>query len=368
MKAMVLAAGKGTRLHPLTAEMPKPMAPVVGKPIMQHIFELLARNGVEETHVNVYYLAEAILGCYGEKTQVDGMSVNISREEKLMGTAGGVKRLADRFDETFVVIMGDALTDVDLREVVAFHKERGALATLALMPVSDTSQYGVVELDGEGDILAFQEKPHTNEAISTLANTGIYVLEPEALDYIPEGTFFDFANDLFPRLLEARERFVGYQDAFYWSDVGTLEAYRQAQADVLEGKVQVEIPGKRLDKNLWADEDVWLHRTVGLAGAVMLGRDAVIGRDVTFSGSCAIGQGCWVRQGAIIKNSVMLPGACAGEAAYLEDCIVGSGYHVRPGEQIRGGALVCGERQKKPPPISGELVESGTSIDISPAV
>jgi mannose-1-phosphate guanylyltransferase len=147
---MVLAAGKGTRLLPLTGEMPKPMAPVVGKPIMQHIFELLARYGVEEAHVNVYYLAEAILGCYGEKTQVDGMSVNISREERLMGTAGGVKRLADRFDETFIVIMGDALTDVNLREVVAFHKERGALATLALMPVSDTSRYGVVELDGEG--------------------------------------------------------------------------------------------------------------------------------------------------------------------------------------------------------------------------
>ena len=368
MKAMVLAAGKGTRLLPLTGEMPKPMVPVVGKPTIQHIFELLARYGVEETHVNVYYLAEAIFGCYGAKTQVDGMSVNISREERLMGTAGGVKRLADHFDETFVVIMGDALTDVDLREVVAFHKDRGALATLALMPVLDTSQFGVVELDGEGGILAFQEKPHPTEAVSTLANTGIYVLELEALDYIPEDTFFDFANDLFPCLLEAGERFVGYQGDFYWSDVGTLEAYRQAQADVLEGKVQAEIPGKRLGTNLWADEDVWLHRTAGLEGAVMLGRDAIIGQDVTFSGSCAIGQGCWVRKGATVKNSVVLHGASVGAGAYLEDCIVGPGYHVRPGEQIRGEALVCGEHQKKSPSVSGELVASGTSLDISAAV
>jgi mannose-1-phosphate guanylyltransferase len=243
--------------------------------------------------------------------------------------------------------MGDALTDVDLRGVVAFHKERSALATLALMSVSDTSQYGVVELNGEGGILAFQEKPDPTEAISTLANSGIYVLEPEALDYIPEDTFFDFANDLFPRLLEAGERFVGYEGDFYWSDVGTLEAYRQAQADVLEGKVQVEIPGKRLGKNLWADENVRLHWTIGREGAVMLGRDAIIGRDVTLSGSVTIDQDCWVRQGATVKRSVLLPGASVGEEAYLEDCIVGPGYHERPGDQIRGGALVCRERRRR---------------------
>jgi NDP-sugar pyrophosphorylase family protein len=219
------------------------MAPIVGKPIIQHIFGLLAGTGIEEVHINVFHLAKAILGCYGESSQVDGMSVNVSREERLMGTAGGVKRLANHFDETFVVMMGDALTDVDVREVVAFHKEREALATLAFTPVSDTSQYGVVELDGEGNILAFQEKPKPEEAISSLANTGIYVLEPEALRYVPEGTFFDFANDLFPRLLEAGERFVGYEGDFYWSDVGTLEAYRVAQSDVLSGKVWVKIPG-----------------------------------------------------------------------------------------------------------------------------
>jgi mannose-1-phosphate guanylyltransferase len=144
---MVLAAGKGTWLHPLTVEIPKPMAPVAGKPMIQYIFELLAASGVDEAHVNVFHLAEAILECYGERSLVNGMSVNVTREERLMGTAGGVKRIAERFDDTFIVIMGDALTDIDVREVVAFHKERGALATLALMPVSYTSQYGVVELD-----------------------------------------------------------------------------------------------------------------------------------------------------------------------------------------------------------------------------
>jgi len=260
MKGMVLAAGKGTRLLPLTAEIPKPMAPIAGKPILQHIFELLAGSDVEEAHVNAFHLPESILGCYGEYALVEGMAVNVSREERLMGTAGGVKRLAERFKNTFVVVMGDALTDIDVREVLAFHKERGALATLALMPVTDTSQYGVVDLDGEGNILAFQEKPRPAEAISTLANTGIYVLEPEALDYVPEDTFFDFANDLFPCLLAAGERFVGYEGDFYWSDVGTLEAYRCAQSDVLAGKVRVKIPGERPRENLWIDGDAWLHR------------------------------------------------------------------------------------------------------------
>jgi mannose-1-phosphate guanylyltransferase/mannose-1-phosphate guanylyltransferase/phosphomannomutase len=195
MKAMVLAAGKGTRLFPLTGEIPKPMTPVAGKPIIQHIFELLARMGVEE--VNVHYLADSILSSYGEKGRVADTEVRFAWEDELMGTAGGVKRLADRFvGETFVVVMGDALTDVDISQIVAFHKEDGAVATLALTRVGDVSEYGVVEIDPFGNVLRFQEKPDPEEAISNLANTGIYILEPKVLEYIAEDTFFDFATDL----------------------------------------------------------------------------------------------------------------------------------------------------------------------------
>jgi mannose-1-phosphate guanylyltransferase len=205
MKAMVLAAGKGTRLFPLTGVLPKPMAPVAGKPVLQHIFDLLARASVEEIHVNLHYLANTILGLYGEETRVDGAKIHFTREEWLTGTAGGVKRLASvgDFDETFVVIMGDALTDVDMCELVAFHKEKRAIATLTLKRVGDTSKYGVAELDAEKNILRFQEKPEAQEAASNLANTGVYVLEPEVLDYIPEGAFFDFAKNVFPQLLES---------------------------------------------------------------------------------------------------------------------------------------------------------------------
>ncbi len=345
VRAMVLAAGKGTRLFPLTGEVPKPMAPVANTPIIRHIFDLLARHGIIEAYVNVYYLADALLETYGEESRVNGMAIHLVREEELTGTAGGVKHLAGvapagDFDGTFVVVSGDALTDVDIKDLVAFHKKKGALATIALHRVYDTSEFGVVEVDEEGNILGFQEKPDPREAISTLANTGIYVLEPEALSYIREDTFFDFARDVFPRLLEAKEKFVGYQGNFYWSDIGTLEAYRQAQYDVLSGKVRVKVPGEKRGKTLWIGENAHIHPSAALEGYIVVGRDAVIGRDVTLSGDVTVGTDCWIRPGATIKRSILLPGASVGDGAYLEDCIVGHGYDVRPGETLRGGALI----------------------------
>ena len=342
MKAMVLAAGRGTRLSPLTGEVPKPMAPVVDKPILQHIFELLSRSGVKEAYANVHHLAEVILEFFGEKARVDGMPVSFTREEELMGTAGGVRRLADRFDGTFVVIMGDALTDVDLGEVVGFHEAHGALATVALARVDDTSQYGVVELDEEGNILSFQEKPNSDEAVSNLANTGIYVLEPEVLRMIPRGVFSDFARDVFPHLLEVGAKFVGYEGSFYWSDIGTLESYRAAQQDVLGGRVKVRIPGTPKAKNLWTGRNARLHPTATFEGGVLVGRDAVVGPRAELIGDTTIGSGCWISPGATVKRSILMPEACVGTGAYLEDCIIGHGYQVRPGDRIRSGTLLRG--------------------------
>src|SRR5215210_6502116 len=279
MKAMVLAAGKGTRLFPLTGEVPKPLAPVADVPIIRHIFDLLARHGVAEAYVNVHYLADALLEAYGEETHINGTTVRLSREDKLTGTAGGVKHLAriastGGFDETFVVVSGDALTDIDLQDLLAFHKEKGALATIALHRVYDTSEFGVVEVDEEGNILSFQEKPDPREAVSTLANTGIYVFEPKVLEYIPEDTFFDFARDVFPLLLEEGERFVGYEGNFYWSDIGSLEAYRQAQVDVLSGEVKVKVSGEKRGESVWVGENAQVHPSARLEGRVVVGEDA----------------------------------------------------------------------------------------------
>ena len=337
---MALAAGKGTRLFPLTGEVPKPMAPVVDTPIIEHIFGLLASHGIEKVYVNVHYLADILLETYGESSRVNGMEVCLSREERLLGTAGGVRRLAEEFDETFVVVSGDALTDVDVGKLVAFHKEKEALATIALHRVYDTAEFGVVEVDEDGNIRGFQEKPDPKEAISTLANTGIYIFEPQALEYIPEDTFFDFAKDVFPRFLENGERFVGYQGNFYWSDIGTLQAYREAQYDVLSGRVRVKVPGEKRGESLWVGEDAQIHPSASLEGYVVVGRDAVIGRDVFLSGDVTVGSDCWIRPDATIKSSILLPGASVGDGVYLEDCIVGHGYDVRAGETIRGGALI----------------------------
>ena len=339
---MVLAAGKGTRLFPLTGEIPKPMAPVVDKPIIQHIFELLAEAKVDEVRVNVHYLADVILDHYGEQTEVDSMPISFTREEELMGTAGGVKNLVDHLDETLVVVMGDALTDVNVREVVDFHKDHGASATIALMRVDDTSRYGVVELDDEKNILNFQEKPEPSEARSDLANTGIYVLEPEVLDHIPENAFFDFARDVFPRLLKAGVKFVGYEGSFYWSDIGTLEAYRSAQHDVLTGKVRARIPGARARDGLWTGRGARLHPTATFTGGVLVGRNAVVGREVTVTGDTTVGSRCRIRPAATVQRSILLPGARVGEGAHLDGCIVGHNYDVRPGERIQGAALVRG--------------------------
>jgi NDP-sugar pyrophosphorylase family protein len=229
---------------------------------------------------------------------------------------------------------------VDIKELVAFHEEKGALVTMALRRVYDTTEFGVVETDEESNILGFQEKPEPVEAISTLANTGIYVLEPEVLDYIPESTFFDFAKDVFPKLLEAGERLVGYEGDFYWSDIGTLESYRQAQYDVLSGRTKVRVSGEERGEGVWVGKNAQIHPSASLEGCVFVGEDAVIGRNVSLSGYVTVGRDCWVRPGATIKDSVLLPGGTVGDGAYLEDCIVGYGYDVRPGETIRGGALI----------------------------
>ena len=177
-------------------------------------------------------------------------------------------------------------------------------------------------------------------ALNSLEKFPNYVFEPRALDYVPDGTFFDFARDVFPKFLENGERFVGYEGDFYWTDIGTLQAYRVAQYDVLSGKVKVRIPGEKRGKSLWVGENALIHPSATIDGHVLVGRDAVVGRDVTLLGDVTVGSDSWIRPSTTIKRSILLPGASVGDGAYLEDCIVGHGYDVRAGETIRGGALI----------------------------
>ena len=242
---MLLAAGLGTRLRPLTYELPKPMVPILGRPVMEHIMRLLARHDFGDVVANLHYFPDLIRDYFGDGSQ-QGIKLVYSYEEELLGTAGGVRNVRDHFgDETFLIISGDALTDIDLTAFYKRHKEADSVATLALKRVDDPSQLGVVIVDDKGRIQGFQEKPAPGEELSNLGSCGIYMFEPAIFDYFPEKEFVDWAQDVFPVLLDQGVGFFGHEIGEYWNDVGSLEEYRQGNFDALEGLVEVEMPGGR---------------------------------------------------------------------------------------------------------------------------
>src|SRR3954447_1590618 len=253
MRAMVLAAGLGTRLRPITLAMPKPMVPVVNRPVMEHIARLLARHGFTETIANLHWFPELIEGHFGDGSEF-GLELSYSREEKLLGTAGGVRNAAEFLGDSFLVISGDALTDIDLAAMRKFHESHDGVATLATRRVTDTSQFGVVITDSEGRIQGFQEKPPTSEALSDLANCGIYMFRSEIFDFFPApGTskaaggddpdgFADWAMDVFPALLEGDVPFYSHEADAYWNDIGNLTELLQGNFDALGGAVELD-PG-----------------------------------------------------------------------------------------------------------------------------
>lgn len=238
MKGMILAAGVGSRLGPITADKPKPMALVCGKPVMEHIVNLLRLYGIRDVAANLHYLPEVIMDYFGDGGKY-GIRLTYSVEETLLGTAGGVKNQQWFLDETFLVISGDALTDIDLAGFLKFHREKQALASIALKEVADVEQFGVVITDAGDRIRRFQEKPKKAEALSNLVNTGIYIFEPEIFDLIPRGEFYDFGRSLFPLLVEKGAPFYGCRMDGYWCDIGTVETYEKACLDASAGLVRL---------------------------------------------------------------------------------------------------------------------------------
>jgi mannose-1-phosphate guanylyltransferase len=314
---MLLAAGLGTRLRPLTYELPKPMVPILGRPVMEHIMRLLARHGFDDVVANLHYFPDLIRDHFGDGSR-QGIRLVYSYEPELMGTAGGVRNVRDHFEnQTFLIISGDALTDIDLTALWRRHKEAGGIATLALKPVDDPSQLGVVILNEDGRIQGFQEKPARGEELSNLGNCGIYVFEPEIFDHFPEKEFVDWAQDVFPALLERDVSFYGHEIAEYWNDVGSFEEYRQGNFDALEGKVQVEMAGSRNGARLPGDAEV--------EGSVFIGDECEIASGVRLTGPVVIGE----------RSRI-------GEGAALRDTIVWPGTDVDPGTVLIGG--VAGER------------------------
>ncbi len=311
MKAVIMAGGLGSRLRPLTSQRPKPMLPVADRPVMEHIVRLLARHGWREIKVTLQYMPERIQAYFGDGRRW-GVSMSYHVEREPLGTAGGVKALITDLrdlEETFLIISGDALTDFDLTSLVRFHRQRGALVTMALRQVDDPSQFGVVEVDGAGRVLRFQEKPAPGEAFSNLVNTGIYVLEGRALAAVPTGIPWDFARNLFPLLLERGEHVYGCVLPGYWCDIGTPSSYLQANWDCLTGRVAVEMPGRYAGDGVWLGDGVELGSGVRLEGPALIGDRVHIGEGARIGPFTVVGTGSRVEAGTVLEGAVLWEGA-----------------------------------------------------------
>jgi len=317
MKAMVLAAGLGTRLRPLTYEIPKPMVPVLDRPVMAHIVDLLERHGYEEIVANLHYFPDTIRRYFGDRI--------VYREEpELLGTAGGVRNCADFFGrETFLVISGDALTDIDLTRFVERHREAGGVATLAVKRVADTREFGVVLHDADGRITGFQEKPDPGDALSDLGNCGIYLFEPEIFDYFPDKPFVDWANDVFPALLAGDIPFHIHEIDEYWNDVGSLSQLKDGTFDAMRGELQLEVEGEPVAEDVIAGEGTTLAGATLIEPPVWIGRDVTIGSDVRLQGPLVIGDNAEIGDGAALKDAIVLPGTEVASGGIVIGAIAG---------------------------------------------
>jgi len=339
-KAMLLAAGLGTRLRPLTDLISKPMAPIVNKPVMEHIIELLVKHGFEEAICNLHWYPEAIKDYFKDGAEFN-IKLSYSFENELLGTAGGVKKVEAFFDNrTFIVLSGDALTDIDLNDMMSFHRKKQGLCTLALTEVEDPSQYGVVIIDNNEKITGFQEKPLTGEAKSTLANSGIYIFEPEIFKYMPADSFYDFGRDLFPKLLKDNISYYGYRHNCYWNDVGSLEEYQQGNFDALEGKVHVNIAGMQINEGIWIGKNCKIEEDVVIIPPVVIGNDCIIKKSAKLYGPIIIGDNTVIDERAVLYRGIKWGSGYIGKDASLIGAIIGYGAKIKNGVSILEKAVI----------------------------
>ncbi|MDZ8259710.1 NDP-sugar synthase [Nostoc sp. ChiQUE01b] len=389
MKAMILAAGKGTRVRPITYTMPKPMMPILQKPVMEFLLELLRHHGFDQILVNVSHLAEEIEN-YFRDGQRFGVQIAYSFEGKIdddgklvgeaIGSAGGMRRIQDFspfFDDTFVVLCGDALIDLDLTAAVKWHRAKGSIATIITksVPKEEVSSYGVVVTDEEGRVKAFQEKPTTEEALSTNINTGIYIFEPEVFNYIPSDVEYDIGSQLFPKLVEIKAPFYAIPMDFEWVDIGKVPDYWRAIRGVLLGEIKnVQIPGHEVAPGIFTGLNVAINwDKVDITGPVYIGGMTRIEDGAKIVGPAMIGPNCWICSGATVENSVIFEWSRLGPGIRLVDKLVFGRYCVdKTGAAIDVQAaaldwLITDARQTPPShtPVERQAIEEllGTNVN-----
>jgi len=338
MKAVVMAGGFGTRLRPLTEKLPKPMAYVANRPMMEHVVRLLAKEGIRDHEVLLYFFPEKISSYFRDGARW-GASMNHLTAETDYGTAGAVKFAETRLTETFMVISADIITDIDLSAAIDFHRERNAAVTIVLTRVPNPLQYGIVITEEDGRIVRFLEKPSWGEVFSDTINTGIYIIEPEVLSLIPPNQNYDFSKNLFPAMLQRGDRLLGYVADGYWKDVGNLDEYLNVHLDILADKVRIDFDGRKVgDRNVWLGENAKVDYTAELEN-VLLGKDCVVRSGVALKNVVA-GDGCVIEDGAVIQSSVLWPGVKVGKGVRILENIVGSDAEVRSGAFLAERAVI----------------------------
>lgn len=336
MKAMIMAAGVGSRLMPLTVDIPKPMVPMVNRPLMEGTVNLLCKYGFNEVIANLHHQKQVISDHFGDGRRFR-LKLAYSPEDELLGTAGGVKNCEWFLDDCFVVMSGDALTDIDLGVLMSQHKKNGALATIALKEVEQVEHFGVVITDDSGKIQRFQEKPKPEEALSRLANTGIYIFEPEIFKYIPDRQFYDFGKQVFPELVKLGAPFFGVPIDAYWCDIGDLETYRRAHSDVLQGKLNIDCRAVMHNE----------ARIVRGEGSE-ISNGAIIEGNVVVGKNCRIEAGAYIRDSVIWDNSIVETGACLNSCIVGKACEIGNSVLINPGAVIASGCKLPAQTRVAP--------------------
>jgi mannose-1-phosphate guanylyltransferase/phosphomannomutase len=342
MKAVIMAGGEGTRLRPLTSNQPKPMLPMANRPMMEHVVHLLRQHGFDDIVVTVAFMANAIRSYFDDGSEF-GVRMVYATEETPLGTAGSVRNARAQLDERFLVISGDVLTDIDLGAVVDHHAASGALATIALKAVEDPLEFGIVITREDGSIERFLEKPTWGQVFSDTINTGIYVLEPEVFDFIPEGRPVDFSGEVFPAVLESGHGLQGYVAEGYWEDVGTLEAYLRAHQDILDQRVQVQVSGFPLRQGVWLGKGADVHPTAVVESPAVIADNCAVGAGATVGEYSVLGLNVQVGPNAAINRSVIHDNAFLGAGTRLDGCVVGRACDLRQNVRCEEGVVLGDE-------------------------